>query len=163
MKTVVKVEGLRELEAAFAELGKTLSRGVMRRAADKALKPMLEQAKGRVAASTQNVGQLEDSMAVSGRLSKRQAKDARREGKSYVERYAGAGALPQAIALEFGTGERFHRDGKSVGVMDAEPFMRPAWDAHKAGMPEAVGRDLWTEIEKAAARKARRDAKKAAS
>lgn len=159
MKTTV--EGLKELEAAFKELGKALSRGVMRRAADKALSPMIADARSRVAASTQNTGALADSMGVSGRLSKRQAKDARREGKSYVERYAGAGSLSQAIALEFGTGERFHKDGKSVGTMDAEPYMRPAWDAHKANMATDVGRELWSELDRAAARKARRDAKKA--
>jgi len=162
MKTTVKVDGLRELEAAMADLGKALSRGVMRRVADKALKPIADDAKARVQASTQNHGDLADSIGVSGRLSKRQARSARREGKSFVERYAGAGALQQATTLEFGTGERFHADGKSVGQSDAEPFMRPAWDAHKASIPSEIGRDLWIEIEKTAKRKAKRAAKQAA-
>lgn len=161
-KTTVKVEGLAELEAAFQELGKSLSRGVMRRAADNALKPMIEDAKASVAGSTQNTGELEQSMGVSGQLARSQRKDAKREGKSFVERYAGAGPLKQAHLLEFGTGERFLSSGKSVGTMLPEPYMRPAWDSHKGQMPEKVGADLWAELEKAAARKARRLARLAA-
>lgn len=157
-----KVEGLRELDAALAELGKSLGRGVMRRAAVKALTPMIADARARVEASTNGTGALAESLAVSTTLSKRQRKEARRESKSYFEMYAGASALPHAHLLEFGTGERAHKSGKSVGKMPPEPFMRPAWDANKGDMAEAVGRELWTDIEKTAARKAKRDAKRAA-
>lgn len=160
--TKVTVEGLKELEAVMESLGKSLSRGVMRRAATKALTPMIEDAKSRVSASTQNTGDLEASMGVSSKLSKTQAKAAKKETKSFVEMYAGAGSLQQATLLEFGTGERFTSGGKSVGTMQPEPYMRPAFDAAKGDMPQAVGRELWIDIEKTAARKARRDARKAA-
>ncbi|WP_022699301.1 HK97-gp10 family putative phage morphogenesis protein [Euryhalocaulis caribicus] len=40
-----------------------------------------------------------------------------------------------AHLVEFGTGERFKKDGRSTGAMPAAPFLRPAADA-KAG--EAV-------------------------
>ncbi len=161
MTKITKIDGLRELEAALSDLGKSLGKGAMRRAANKALAPVVATAKSNVEASTNGSGALADSIRVATRLSKRQARQARRETRSYLETHAGAGALPHAHLLEFGTGERFHKNGKSVGSMPAEPFMRPAWDAHKSSMPEVVGKELWAEIERTAARKARREAKKA--
>jgi HK97 gp10 family phage protein len=161
-KTTVRVEGLSELESAMQELGKSMSKAVMRRAAKKALTPMIETARSIVQAQSSDSGGLAESLTVATKLSKRQAKQARRETKSYSETYAGAGALPHAHLVEFGTGERFTDSGKSTGAMPAEPFLRPSWDQHKAEMPQAVGRELWVELEKAASRKAKRDAKKAA-
>lgn len=161
-RQTVKVEGLREAEAALEALGKSLGRGVLRRVAKRALQPIAEDARAAVEASTEGTGDLSESIAVSGSLSKAQKKDARGDTKSFVEMHVGAGSLTQAITQEFGTGERFQKkSGKSVGSVVAEPFMRPAWDAHKAGLPAQVGADLWADIEKTAARKAKRDAKKA--
>jgi hypothetical protein len=41
--------------------------------------------------------------------------------------------------------------------------MRRAWDTEAPNVPKRVGADLWTEIEKTARRKAKRDAKRAAA
>jgi len=161
MATKVKIEGLRECEAALEALGKSLGRGVLRRVAKRALEPIAADAQSAVEASTEGTGDLSKSIAVSGSLSKAQRKDARKDTKSFVEMHVGAGALTQAISQEFGTGERFQRKtGKSVGSVAPEPFLRPAWDAHKAAIPAKVGEDLWSDIEKTAARKAKRDAKR---
>jgi hypothetical protein len=43
--------------------------------------------------------------------------------------------------------------------MPARPFMRPAWEAGKMRALGAFGRLLWVEIEKAAKRLARKQAK----
>ena len=160
-----RLDGLSEVEAVMTGLGKSMSNAVMRRTAKKVLTPMIETARSIVEAQSSDTGDggLAKSLAVTTKLSKRQAKEARRESKSYSETYAGAAALPQAHLLEFGTGERFHKNGKSVGSMKAEPFMRPAWDQHKSGMADAVGGELWEEIERTIARKDRRQAKKAAA
>ena len=158
-----KIEGLREVEKALADLGKSIGRGVLRRVAQRALAPIAADAKSAVVGSTAGTGELADSIAVSARLSKSQAKEARRERKDFVEMHVGAGALQQAHLLEFGTGERFLSNGKSVGTMLPEPYMRPAWDAHRGEIVDDLARDLWTEIEKTAARKAKRDAKRAAA
>ena len=40
-----------------------------------------------------------------------------------------------------------------------QPFMRPAWDAHKGRLVDDIGADMWVEIQKAVKRKAARDAK----
>lgn len=162
-RTTVKIEGLREVEAALADLGKSLGRGVLRRVAQRALAPIAADAKSAVEASTAGTGELADSIAVSSRLSKTQAKEARRERKDFVEVHVGAGALQQAHLLEFGTGERFQANGKSVGSMQPEPYMRPAWDAHRGEIVGDLADDLWAEIKKTAARKAKRDAKRAAT
>ena len=39
-----------------------------------------------------------------------------------------------------------------------QPYLRPAWDAERIGVLEGIKEDLWAEIEKAAARRARRAA-----
>ena len=156
----IKIEGLRELDAALADLGKSMSRTVMRRAAVTALTPIVEDAKARVIASTNGTGKLAESLTVSTQLSRNQRREARRATKSYFEIYAGAGALPEAHLLEWGTGLRFQRDPeKSVGFMPAEPFLRPAWDAFRSELPKVVGAELWAELRKAAARKAKRAAR----
>ncbi len=157
-----RLDGLSEVEAVMLGLGKSMSRSVMRRAAKKVLEPMIDTARSIVQAQSSDSGDLAKSLSVSTKLSKRQAKEARRETKSYSETYAGASALPHAHLVEFGTGERFTKDGKSTGTMPAEPFMRPAWDQHKSSMADGVGAELWEEIERTVARKSRRDAKKAA-
>lgn len=161
--TFVRIEGLRELDAALAELGKSMGRSAMRRAAVTALTPIVEDAKARVRASTNGTGKLAESLGVSTQLSRNQRREARRGSKSYFEMYAGTAALPHAHLLEFGTGLRFQKEPrKSVGFMPADPFLRPAWDAFRAELPKVVGAELWDEIEKAAKRKAKRAARLAA-
>jgi HK97 gp10 family phage protein len=59
---------------------------------------------------------------------------------------AGAGVdrkkAPHAHLVEYGTGERYHKSGKSVGVMPAKPFVRPAWDTNKDRIVRKVVDDL---------------------
>jgi HK97 gp10 family phage protein len=38
---------------------------------------------------------------------------------------------PHAHLVEYGTTERFHKSGKSVGAAKQQPFFRPAWDESK--------------------------------
>ncbi|HMR51189.1 MAG TPA: HK97 gp10 family phage protein [Amaricoccus sp.] len=165
MVTTVKVEGLRETEAALAELGKSLGKGVLRRVAIKALQPFDSAWRGMAPDDPGTGGDdLRSSGGVSTRLSKRQAKlhrKAFRNDRASVEVFAGSNDAA-AVPLEFGTVERFQKSGKAVGAVAPHPFVRPAWDGTKDAMPAAIGRDLWVEIEKAAARKAKKAAKLAA-
>lgn len=57
---------------------------------------------------------------------------------------------PHAHLVEFGTVERFHKSGKSVGIMPPNPFVRPAWDS--SGLPALnfIKSTLKAEIAKAA-------------
>jgi HK97 gp10 family phage protein len=167
MKTSVRLEGARELDKALEELPKATGRNVMRRAATKALQPVIDTARPLV---PQDEGSLKESLKVTTRLSKRQAalmrQQYRAEGKAAVNVFAGPAALPHAHLVEFGTKPRYHKkSGKFVGQMKPRPFMRPAWDSKKDDVLASFQKIMWGEIEKAAqrlARKAARDAAKAA-
>jgi len=138
----VRVEGLRELQAALAELPRATSKNIQRRVLKKRAQPIADAARERAPVDE---GQLRDSIAVSAKLSKRQRRLHRKFGPDDVEMFVGAGALPQAHLQEFGE--------------NGTPFMRPAWEAHKRGVLDGIQADLWTEIQKAAARRARKAAR----
>jgi HK97 gp10 family phage protein len=159
VKTRMAVEGMKELDAALAELPKATGKNVLRRVARKSIGIVVEAARPLVPVDN---GKLKRSLSVSTKLSKRQSSLARRElaeGKASVTVYAGVGAYPHAHLVEFGTKERFHKSGKSVGRMKPQPFMRPAWDSTKMRVLATFQKDMWTEIEKAAQRLAKKQAR----
>jgi HK97 gp10 family phage protein len=49
-------------------------------------------------------------------------------------RYYGGHRGQLAHTFEYGTAERFTKDGKSRGFIVAQPFMRPALDQHKTNI-----------------------------
>ena len=63
----------------------------------------------------------------------------------------GGNVPPQGIQQEFGN--RNH---------GPQPFMRPAWDGGQDALLEGIKDDLWAEIERAAARQAKKAARLAA-
>lgn len=145
MKTRVQVEGLRELDAALGELKKSTAKGVLRRTGRQALEPF-DQAWRSLAPHL--TGALERSGAVGSKLSRSQRAEAERD--SFVEVFAGPGPLPQAIIQEFGS-----------STNHPQPFMRPAWDRTKDQVLQRVKQFLGDEIQKTAARAAKRAAKAA--
>lgn len=165
MKVSVKVEGLKELDEALKDLPQATGKNVMRRAAEKALAPVIAAAKTFVPVDH---GDLKRSLKVSRKLSKRQAalmrQEYRTEGKAAVSVFAGPSALPHAHLIEFGTKPRYQKStGKFVGQVAAQPFMRPAWDAKQNDVLAIFTKEMWTEIEKAAKRQAKKLAKAAKS
>lgn len=161
-RNTVRVEGLREVDAALGQLGKATGRNVLRRVALARLEPMAEVAR-RLAPDDPNTGgrDLHKSIAVSTRTSKvkrsRAENIAARAGKATVEAHmgpagvGGKGAPPQGVWQEFGTINH-----------PPQPFMRPAWDGGKDKLLEGVKDDLWREIENATKRLARKAARLAA-
>jgi HK97 gp10 family phage protein len=155
MATRVKVEGLRELEVALRQLPMATGKNVLRRVLKQAAQPIADHAErlapvGRPEEGDAHPGQLRDSIGVSTKLTRRQRSVHRKmfaSDRASVEVFVGAGGVPQAHLREFGS------DGNPPA-----PFMRPAWDANKGGVLESIKTNLWTEIDKAA----RRLAKKAA-
>lgn len=156
MKTTVHVEGLSELDAALgalaAEYGKAAGKAVLRRVADKALQPMAETARSLAPDDPATHGDdLKASIAVGGKLNKRQAALARKDqNKSTVTRYMGT-ADPAGIPQEFGTVNH-----------GPQPFLRPAFDQEAEATIKRVAAELGPEIERTAARLAKRRAAKAA-
>jgi len=149
----VSVAGLRELDAALGQLGKATGRNVLRRVALGRLEPMAEEARRLAPAEDQD---LRESIAVSTKLAG-YAKRLNRRSKSEAEAYMGPGgsggkkAPPQGSLQEFGTKNH-----------SPQPFMRPAWDGGKTELLDGIAEDLSAEIDKAAARQAKKAARLAA-
>lgn len=155
----IRIEGLQEVQKALRELPKATAKNIIRRILKKRGEPIAEAARKHVPIDE---GDLKNSIAVSTKLSKRQKRMHRKPDPNDVEVYVGPGPHPQAHWLEFGTDERTHASGKSVGDVPKKPFMRPAWDSQRRGVLVGIRQDLWTEIKNAADRLARKAARAAA-
>lgn len=174
-KSIMKVEGLRELDAALGDLPKATARNVLRRVLKKAAEPLRADMESRapddpstpspdlhssIAVSTKlknSVGKAEFRAVLQAGGTKAQAGAALRTARSggskaFAELYVGPGeGGAHGILQEFGT---VHHK--------AQPFMRPAWDAGKDGVLESIKKDLGDEIVKSAKRLAKKRAKAAA-
>jgi HK97 gp10 family phage protein len=148
VKYTVKVEGLKALDAALAELPKAAAKATLRRTAIKALQPFDNAWRAKAPHLT---GNLDESGGVGTKLTTRQGRlNRKRDDKSFVEVFAGpndAAAVPQ----EFGTVEQ-----------PAQPFARPAWDETQSETLAIVQTELAGEIDKTAQRLARKAARLAA-
>jgi HK97 gp10 family phage protein len=164
----IKVEGLKEIQAALQDLSKATAKNVVKRVLLKRAQPIVEAARTRAPVRTGklrdaiiaqarggNAGKAAFAEAMRGGASRveagRAAREANRAAGSTVEVVIGPhdGAF-YASLVEFGTA---HSSPK--------PFLRPAWDAGKMQVLDGVGDDMWAEIKKALARRARRLAKTA--
>jgi HK97 gp10 family phage protein len=143
----VKVEGLREVMSALRELPNATAKNVMKRVLLQRAQPVAEAARALVPVFE---GHLQHSINVSDRLTRRQKGRHRKIDRDDVEVFVGPGTDPAAHLNEFGSSHQA-----------AHPFMRPAWDQTKDDLLEGVADDMWAEIEKAAARLARKSAKAA--
>lgn len=172
----VKVEGLKELDAALGELSKGAARGTLRRALIKAAEPMRAAA---VRNAPEDKGDLKRSIIVTSKIdnkagkaeyaavmrgggSKSQAsqalRDARRAkgiGESFAEVFMGPAKSGKknaikAMVQEFGSK---HQPG--------QPYMRPAFDAEAQNVVNGIKGELSAEIEKSVKRARARALKKA--
>ena len=142
----IKLDGFAELDKALGKLSNSLERGVLRRVARKALEPMLDQAQQLAPVDD---GDLRDSIVMaSSSLTKRAKQQERKEPTRGVKVFVGT-ASRNGVPREFGT-------VRSA----AQPFMRPAWDSTKGKALQTVKDELAGEIERTAARAAKRKAKK---
>lgn len=151
----VKIEGLRELEHALRELPKATAKNVLKRILVRHADPVADTMRGLAPDDPTSQGQdLKGSIAVGTKLGTRQARLHKRQankegGRDFAEVFIGPGVLPQAHMQEWGT---IHHG--------PQPFARPAWDQHQGSMLEGFKRDLWTEVDKAAQRLARKAMRK---
>lgn len=143
MKFKVKTSGFKELDDALGQLPKATGKNVLRRAALAALEPMQEAA---AAKAPEDTGWLSGDIDTSTRLTRRQRRTAKKA--STVEVYMGPGSSPRSIVQEFGSADQ-----------PAQPYMRPAWDGGKEQLLDDVKETLGAEIDKAAARVARKAAR----
>lgn len=169
----VNVIGGPALQFALAELPKAVARGTLQRVLLAAAEPMVEAARAMAPADTgylrasimagtkkpagHEAGKRAYAKAKAGGADNatagRAMRQARRESdQAFAEVFVGPRANTRsAMHQEFGT-----------VFVTAQPFMRPGFDAEKAGVIEAVGKELGGEIVKTATRLAARRAAKAA-
>lgn len=153
--------GGRELEAALMGLGQDrLIKATMKRALLSATKPAVATAQRNAPKFT---GRMATKIAASTTLSRRQRRSGGyRSDPNTAQVFLGAAPRGPATLAEFGSGPRYQKKtGKYVGVMPAQPFMRPAWDQHKHQILDDFSRELWVQIDKSAKRLARRSLKAA--
>lgn len=145
----VRLSGFRELEKALSELPKATGKNVLRRVAKGALEPMAD-----VAASIapHRTGKLAYSITVSEKRTRRVARERGFDRKTGIEMAmgptTGLGTLQYASYDEFGTVDT-----------PAFAYMRGAWDTQSHGSLEYIKDNLWREIDKSAAKYARKLAK----
>lgn len=143
----VKMEGLRDLERALAELPKSTAKATLRRVLKRAAAPVQASMRAKAPKRTHD---LEESIVTGTRLTRRQARAAKQETKHFSEIHVGT-SNPAGVPQEFGW-----TDGA------AQPFARPAWEETQDEALKIIGDELGGEIEKSAARLARKAAKLAA-
>ncbi|UZW55947.1 hypothetical protein NUH86_03905 [Sphingobium sp. JS3065] len=160
----IKVQGLKELDAALGQLRtKAMARGVIKRALIEAAKPMHQQAQeaapGRADPNevitygkgdnrrVRQPGTTQALVQIGDRLTKRQAGQARKAGKSFVEIYVGTRDA-KAHFEEFGSANQ-----------PPHPFLRPAYDSEAEPTIRRFVGTLTNELEKVAVREARRTAR----
>lgn len=149
----LKVTGLRDLERALAELPAGTAKGVVRRVLKKELAPTAQ------IADSFWPGGGGGAYKISSRITRSQRSDSTaRRGRSVVNMFVGS-THPLAHLIEFGTAPRQHKSGKSTGMASPLPMLQPAWDMRKADMLDRIGKQMWIEIEKTVARRAKRAAK----
>lgn len=146
MATVtVKIEGLRELDAALGQLTKATAKGVLKRVLTEAGEPVARTWRG-IAPKLE--GYYTESIDVGTKLSRRQASLHKAEGgRAFQEMFIGS-TNPAAVQQEFGNSRH-----------PPQPSGRPAWDAKKTETLEYISNALWAEISKTAARVAKRAAR----
>lgn len=139
---IVKIEGLKELDAALGELPKATAKNVLKRVLMDA---------GEITAQAMRAGapvdehHLYEGIDVGTKLTPRQAGMHKEEGgKAFQEVFVGT-ANPAGVQQEFGNSRH-----------PPQPFARAGWDSTKGEVLERISNNLWAEISKAAARAARK-------
>ena len=148
----MQVQGLKALDEALKEFRPSTARGVARRVLMKAGQPIAETAR-RLAPDDPATGppyDLKTSITVSSGQIMGGARRRTREGAQEVTIYVGptTDGYPQAMIQEFGA--KHH---------PPQSYMRPAWDTHAEGALKSITTDMAVEIDKAAARAARKAAR----
>lgn len=150
MAVTVKIDGLREMDAALAELSKAVAKNTLIRVGKAALEPMAEVARSLAPDDPATGGNdLKASIIVGTKLTPRQRGLAKKEPKDFATVYMGT-ADPSGIFQEFGTINH-----------GPQPFMRPAFASEARSTIDRVASGLKPEIDKSVARARARALKKA--
>lgn len=166
MKIRVKVDGLKEIQRAMEELPRATQKNVMKRVLMARAKPIAAMADNLVPVDR---GVLQRSIKVFARsgsqgkaaFAKAMRSGATRKQAGQAARDANSAASTQQVVYVSTTKKLPHAHMQEFGTekMAPNPFMRPAWDKHEPELLKGLAGDMWAEIKKAVARRARKAAK----
>lgn len=155
--------GAREIDQALQALQDIgTQKRILVGAMKKSLEPVAERARQLVPVDE---GDLRDSIIVSTKITKRQAREI--VGARGAPRVFAGTNWPSGHLVEFGTGPRSVEatkkkvlavDGRiigktaDVGHMPAQPFLRPAFEQMREKMLEIFGREMWKSLKRTAKR-----------
>lgn len=144
-KNVIKISGLKELDAALGELPKATAKAVLRRVLVNAGEPIAQAMR---AGAPRDKQYLAESIGVSTVLNPSQKAQQKKDSSpAFQEMYVGTNN-PAGMQQEFGN-----------VAQGPQPFARPAWDGKKRETLDFIANSLWHEIQKSAKRLARKAAK----
>lgn len=144
----VEMEGLRDLtETLLRELPESVGRASIKRTLRKRAEPVRDAWKAK---APRDKGDYAESIIIGTRLTRSQAREAKAEGKRFAEVHVGT-ADPAGQQQEFGNINH-----------PAQPSGRPAWEQTQDGVLAGIGEDFKADLEKTAARRARKAARLAA-
>lgn len=159
------LEGAAELEKVLQSVSKSLSSKILKEALMRAGSPMAQTASRILKSQIKNktgvlLGRTQSGVFIGSVLSKNQRRGIKRQrGVSTI--YIGPYKARHAHLIEFGTAPRKTKTGAYRGALRPRPFMRPAWEMHKAGILESLGKEMWDVIERDAKKIARSQARMA--
>ncbi len=170
MPNTVKIEGLRELDAALGQFSKSTARGILHRALKKAAAPIRDQAKADAPVDT---GELRDSLVIrtkstGGSAGKAAYADVMRAGGSKSEaakaaraanRAAGQQPLSATVSVAADVGHAVFAEFGARGRPGTSFLSRAMMSRGKDAL-KLVGAEMKTEIQKSAKRVAARAAKR---
>lgn len=150
MVASLKIAGFREIDVLLQAMPRQLAGQGVNAGLRRALQPVA------TAARAYAPGSLSGSIRIAPTIKAgQQMQSIEKPGKGRRVMYVGSGA-PHAHLVEFGTGPRFHKSGKYVGIMPPDPFLRPAWDANKDQVLATLADAIRDEIAKAIGRRSAR-------
>jgi HK97 gp10 family phage protein len=150
MVASMSLQGFKDLDALLREMPRQLAGQAVTSGMRKALQPVA------AAARAYAPGSLDTRIRIAPTIKAGQMPQAlEKPGKGKRVMFVGATA-PHAHLVEFGTGPRYHANGKYVGVMPPDPFLRPAWDANKDQVLATLAEVIREEIGKAIGRRSSR-------
>lgn len=169
MRTTMKVEGLAELQKSLAQFKKSTQTGILNRVLRKAAKPVEAAAKANAPVDS---GELRDSITtevVRTNAGKAAYADAMRAGASRAEAGQAARAANRAAAGQGASAtvrvraKAWYAHFVEWGTRhaSAHPFLGVALRHNEGAAVKSIAADLKSEIEKTAARVAKRAARKA--
>ena len=150
MSASLKMVGFKEMDALLQAIPRQLAGQGVASGMRRALQPVA------AAARSYAPGSLSERIRIAPTIKAgQQAQSLEKPGKGRRVMYVGATA-PHAHLVEFGTGPRYQKSGKYVGIMTPDPFLRPAWDANKDEVLANLATAIRDEIAKALGRRTSR-------